>query len=175
MEGLYPVFIDGRAVGKLRIRRAGAMTEFSAETGMLPGIVRISVYGGGREGYLGVLAPEGDGMSLRKCLSPGAMRDFPTEIDAVERAGCTELLRESESAPQTETPPPTLPADTEDEELFWYSSPDGALVRFDGSRNLIALPLGDPRIPEDGGGRLRQVDGRQYLVFATENGRLVRE
>ena len=210
MEGTYPVIIDGELAGKLKVGRQGALTEFLAETRDLPGIVRISVYGGGKEGYLGVLAPSGDGLALRKTVSPGGMREFPEQIDSVERSGLLEehlraiaqdAAAETEPAPApmqpealmepTAEPPhgktpdePTeeraseaaeeLPADENDDELFWYSSPDGALVRFDGEQNLIALPLGDPRIPKGGGGQPRQVEGREYLVFRTKNGRLLR-
>ena len=214
MEGTYPVIIDGELAGKLKVARQGVLTEFLAETRYLPGIVRISVYGGGKEGYLGVLAPSGDGLALRKTVSPGAMRDFPEQIDAVERSGLLEEHRKAiaqDAAAETEPAPvpvrqevltepaaepplesphaqvpdapapeaaaewtEELPADENNDELFWYSSPDGALVRFDGQQNLIALPLGDPRIPEGGGGQPRQVEGREYLVFRTKNGRLLR-
>lgn len=198
MEGTYPIIIDGALAGALRVTQEGRKTRFAAETKRLPGIVRISVYGGGKEGYLGVLVPEGDGMALQKCLSRDAMRGFPERIDSVERAGLlAEHCRALEEVPQDtvltpqasaaptapveaaerasqSAPLPELPAGREEEELYWYASPDGALVRFDGQQNLIALPLGDPRIPEDGGGLRRSVEGREYLVFRTKNGRLIR-
>lgn len=196
MEGTYPVIIDGELAGKLKVSRQGALTVFLAETRNLPGIVRISIYGGGKEGYLGVLAPSGEGLELKKSFSPAAMRDLPTQIDSVERSGLLEEHRRAmeEAAspePEPETPekvsretyateppcaslPEELPADENDDDLLWYSSPDGALVRFDGEQNLIALPLGDPRIPPDGGGQPRLVEGREYLVFRSKNGRLLR-
>ena len=59
MEGVYPIVIDGEIAGKLTVRAAGGRTVFSAVCRPLEGVVRISVYGGGREGYLGVLARRG--------------------------------------------------------------------------------------------------------------------
>ena len=197
MEGTYPVIIDGALVGSLNITACGAKTLFMVETRRLPGIVRVSVYGGGREGYLGVLAPEGEGLALKKSLSRIAMREFPERIDSVERAGlleehrraleeageCCQKQPKAEPAPKTapaeteattETPLPELPAGRAEEELYWYASTDGALIRFDGQQNLIALPLDDPRIPEGGGGQRRSVEGREYMVFRTKNGRLIR-
>ena len=63
MEGIYPVIIDGEPVGKLTVEQQGQRTVFTAETRQLQGIVRISVYGEGKEGYLGELAPAGNGLS----------------------------------------------------------------------------------------------------------------
>ena len=60
------------------------------------------------------------------------------------------------------------------EDNYWYASPDGALVCFDGERNLIALPVGDPRIPEGGGGWTQSIEGRDYVVYRTKDGRLIR-
>ena len=57
--------------------------------------------------------------------------------------------------------------------LLWYSSPDGALVCFDGTRSLIALPVGDERILEGYEGHRRYVEGKEYIVYITKNGRIV--
>ena len=83
LEGTYPILIDGALAGSLTVTAAGGRTAFSAVCRQLDGVVRISVYGGGREGYLGVLAPEGGGLALRRTLSRAALRDFPAEIAAV--------------------------------------------------------------------------------------------
>ena len=104
---VYPITIDGEDAGTLRVEQRGARTVFTAECGMSPELLRISVYGGGKEGYLGVLAPE-----------------------------------------------------------------DGALVCFDGERTLIALPPGDARIPDRPPGERREIEGKEYLVYRTRNGRI---
>ena len=171
MEGTYPLMIDGKLMGKLTVTPKGAGTEFSVSCRMLPGIVRISVYGGGREGYLGVLAPEAGELRLRRCLSRSALREFPTELSHAGRAGETVCdAAPDEAAAEPEAQP--RPESESEPELHWYASPDGALVCFDGVQNLLALPVGDERIPGSGGVR-RTVEGRDYMVFRTRNGRLV--
>ena len=237
----YPIIIDGALAGKLTVDRQGPRTAFDAECAMRPDLLRISVYGGGREGYLGLLAPEGEHLTLHRLFSRSQLRDFPQEIERVERAGlppeipdaaaeagepevpaeqrepeaapaqeasegversktamekeapkpCPEPERaaepdaqerrpetmpesdvqepcpEPESPPEPDTPkscpdpeskPEPQPADAsaareqantpEEEPLDWFASPDGALVCFDGVHSLIALPLGDERIPD---------------------------
>lgn len=57
--------------------------------------------------------------------------------------------------------------------LTWYSSPDGALVCFDGENSLLALPLGDMRIPSTPQGEPRSIEGREYLVYITKNLRIL--
>lgn len=211
----YPIVIDEELAGKLTVDAQGGRTVFDAECRMLPGIVRLSVYGGGKEGYLGVLAPEDGKLRLRKALSRGQMKEFPSEIESAERSGLDRTPEPEQdvgtahgdaptqeeqdvgtvhgaaptqeeqdagaahgAAPEeTETEPPRelpqeVPEDTE--ALSWYSSPDGALVCFDGVRNLIALPVGDARIPEGVEGERRTVEGRDYLVYRTKDGRIER-
>ena len=205
----YPIMIDEVLAGKLTVDQQGGRTVFDAECRMLPGLVRLSVYGGGKEGYLGVLAPENGKLMLHKTLSRGQMKEFPTEIESAERAGLDRSAEREQDvgtahgdaptqeeqdagaahgdAPEeTETEPPALPDGAEArtpgapepsadaEGLSWYSSPDGALVCFDGVRNLIALPVGDARIPEGIEGERRTVEGKDYLVYRTKNGRIDR-
>lgn len=175
----YPIMLDGVLAGKLKVDARGARTVFDAECKMQPGLVRISVYGGGREGYLGVLAPEGEVLALHKALSREQMRGFPAEIESVERAGLSipapagpEPPAEPETAPAAEEEKEAVPADTGT--LDWYASPDGALVCFDGEHSLIALPLGDKRIPEGVPGERRSIEGGDYLVYPTKDGKIVR-
>ena len=199
----YPLILDGESAGEVAVRRTGGWTFFDVRcTGAASGIVRVSVYGGGREGYLGVLAPEGDGMVLQRRLSRLDLRGFPEQIAYAGRAG-QPLGAESEpdepesteaetaafpaaQAPEenAEPVPPAQDAqagpDTRQEEppeledVYWYASPDGALVAFDGEQNMIALPAGDPRIPGGPGGWPRRIEGRDYVVYRTKDGRLIR-
>ena len=89
-----------------------------------------------------------------------AAGDVPPEPEAVPV---------SLELPAPEPPPAPDPAD---QDCYWYASPDGALVCFDGTQNLLALPAGDPRIPSGAAGERRSVDGRDYLVFPTKNGKV---
>ena len=148
--------------------------------------------------------PEGEALALCRRLSPGALRAFPGRIEYAGRAGapgakaapedppepaapepppepaCEEEAPQAEPAeePQAETEEPQPEAQTEAppgiEDLYWYASPDGALVCFDGTENLIALPLGDARIPGGGGGWRKRIEGRDYIVYRTKDGRLLR-
>lgn len=171
MEGVYPIWIDGETVGKLTVHAAGGRTAFSAVCRPMEGVVRISVYGGGREGYLGVLAPENGALTLEKSLSRAAMREFPAAIERVERAGMQELPLPPQ--PDPETPPESAEVPEDTSGLSWYASPDGALVAHDGARDLIALPVGDSRIPPNLPGRSRTIEGRDYVVYITKDGRVV--
>lgn len=209
----YPLILDGAETGTVTMEREGGWTLFAVRSAMQPGIVRVSVYGEGREGYLGVLAPEGDALALRRRVSRSEMRAFPAVIAYAARAGhpvtawepetdqdpaggeaqppeegpdCDaadgEAPPEPEKEPENDAPPRPVPeaaqAGAEEmplpEDVYWYASPDGALVCFDGERNLIALPEGDERIPEGIGGRRQIIEGRDYIVYRTKDGRLLR-
>ncbi|MCD7861230.1 MAG: hypothetical protein LUG25_04935, partial [Oscillospiraceae bacterium] len=82
----------------------------------------------------------------------------------------------AEDAENTENTEDTDAADaTEDAaDLLWYSTTDGTLVCFDGTRTLLALTPDDPRVPTGIPAARRSIEGRAYLVYATKNGRIVR-
>lgn len=135
MEGKYPLLIDGRESGELRVTRRGALTLFEAEAEDGGGILRLSVYGGGREGYLGVMSPSGEGrVALRRQLSRAALRDFPEHIEYAAPAGAAPAVTEPEPGPEPESAPEPEPGPDEGPEggLIWYSSPDGTLSAHDG-------------------------------------------
>ena len=302
----YPIMIAGALCGKLTVETRGARTVFEAECQPREGLVRISVYGGGREGFLGLMMPKEGKLRLKRTLTRTEMRDFPDPIEFSGLSGLPEggaadapasepcgnssedrqaadgaepyIKREGEGekkgkavtppgpdciffppvpssgvpeapapetaeqpsrdeaeaaespcpvaaevaespcpaaaeaaespcpaeaeepegqgsgvsskdepadrvSPETESvdcaPPEAEPADRvspspEPETLDWYYSPDGALVCFDGTGTRIALPAGDERIPKDVPGERRIIEGTEYLVFRSRNGRIVR-
>ncbi len=244
MEGKYRIIVNGAPLGALEVKKNGARTQFAARCRMVEGLLRISVYGEGKEGYLGVMAPESGELTLTRTLSPLDMRAFPGRIEGVGRAGQGRTAvpafaeKNASPAPQSPTnaspapqpptnaspapqppadaspapqpptdaspapqppadvsPAPQPPADTspapqppqgpcesvppcEPEppcqpcDTFWYASPDGALVSFDGEKSYVALPPGDRRIPTDRSGEPRIIEGREYLVFVSKNGRI---
>lgn len=168
MEGKYPLLIDGRESGELRVTRRGALTLFEAEAEDGGGILRLSVYGGGREGYLGVMSPSGEGrVALRRQLSRAALRDFPEQIEYAAPAGAAPAVTEPEPGPESESAPEPEPGPDEGPEggLIWYSSPDGTLSAHDGRRLLVALPADDARVPAWAGDVVRSINGRKYVVF----------
>lgn len=86
----HPIIIDGNAAGSLTVSEDGLFTVFEAT---LPGygeLLRLSVYGGGREGYLGVMQPWSGGLYLRRRLSRSELRRMPEVIEYAAPAGlCT--------------------------------------------------------------------------------------
>ena len=165
MEGSWPVMFGGREIGSLRAHERGAMTVFEAEAADPGGVLRLSVYGGGREGYLGVMSPSGEGrVALRRSLSRAALRGFPERIEYAAPSG------EAAPAPEPEKPAPEPVSEPEPESepedgLIWYSSPDGTLSAHDGRRLLVALPADDARVPAWAGDVVRYINGRKYVVF----------
>lgn len=165
MEGSWPVMFGGREIGSLRAHARGAMTVFEAEASDPGGVLRLSVYGGGREGYLGVMSPAGEGrVALRRSLSRAVLRDFPERIEYAAPSG------EAAPAPEPEKPAPEPVSEPEPEPepedgLIWYSSPDGTLSAHDGRRLLVALPADDARVPAWAGDVVRYINGRKYVVF----------
>lgn len=165
MEGSWPVMFGGREIGSLRAYARGAMTVFEAEAADPGGVLRLSVYGGGREGYLGVMSPAGEGrVALRRSLSRAALRGFPERIEYAAPSG------EAAAAPEPEKPAPEPVSEPEPEPepedgLIWYSSPDGTLSAHDGRRLLVALPADDARVPAWAGDVVRYINGRKYVVF----------
>ena len=191
----YPLILDGAEAGTLTVSAEGGWTCFEARCAAAPGIVRLSVYGEGREGYLGVPAPEGEGLFLRRRFSRSELKTFPQRIEYAARAGqplAKAPAPEADTPPEPEEVPPAMPEPVQEEpppaapmpaqeeappaleDVYWYASPDGALVCFDGERNLIALPAGDERIPSGSGGWPRTIEGREYVIYRTKDGRLVR-
>ena len=157
MEGSWPVMFGGREIGSLRAHERGAMTVFEAEAADPGGVLRLSVYGGGREGYLGVMSPAGEGrVALRRSLSRAALRGFPERIEYAAPSG------EAAPAPEPEKP---APEPEPEDGLIWYSSPDGTLSAHDGRRLLVALPADDARVPAWAGDVVRYINGRKYVVF----------
>ena len=142
----YPIIHDGRRIGVLETRREGAYTRFDARCAFLPGIRRLFLCGGGRSAALGVMQPEGGALVLRRRFSRAAMRAFPAPI---EYAGFEEKT-------QTAAPPEALRAEkkTADAEPF-YLTEEG--VRY------LALPCALRRAAP--GARVRELDGRRWLLF----------
>jgi len=168
VEGRFPVMLEGQVAGELTAELQGVWTVLTVRCGFRPGILRLSLYGDGREFYLGVPAPEEGALVLRRRLSPAEAKKLPGTVDAVEEAGKLSSYRAAAEAPVPPTAAPIPP----EEALYWYASPDGILVCFDGTGSLVALPAEDPRLPP-AGGELRRIEGRDYRVFRTRDGRLL--
>lgn len=87
MSETYPVLINGEKKGMLTVSREGLTTRFDAKCEDPGTLVRLSVYGGGKEGYLGVMTPENGVLTLHRRLTRAALAAFPAEIELAAEAG----------------------------------------------------------------------------------------
>lgn len=153
-----PILIGGLRRGALEIRADGAYTRFEARCDPLPGLRRLWVFGGGARACLGVLAPEGGALTLRRRLSRAALRSFPEPIEYAALsadAGQEQAQKEEkhDSAPHEKAAPRGA----------WSEQPDGSLVCTEDGVRLLALPCALRRVPP--GVDLREIAGKRCLVF----------
>lgn len=100
IAGTYPIILDGNTEGELKITREGLFWVFEAKTSMRDDIVRLSVFGDGVEGYLGIMEPYGNELQLTKKLSRTALGSFPRNITHAGQKGAFEMpMEESASIP----------------------------------------------------------------------------
>ena len=181
----YPIIIDGAEAGTLNVTAEGLFTVFEANVRAHEGLVRLSVYGGGQEGYLGVMQPWSGGLYLRRRLSRRECAALPREIEYAGRAGAADRVHEeaappvgetaeehtdaappaSEAAPAAEAAPSpaALPIPDDAEELLWFTRPDGTLTAFDGRSCIVAIPAKLRRRAP--GAVLRRIGGTVYMLF----------
>ena len=89
----YPIIIDGAEAGTLNVTVEGLFTVFEANVRAHEGLVRLSVYGSGQEGYLGVMQPWSGGLYLRRRLSRRECAALPQEIEYAGLAGAADRAR----------------------------------------------------------------------------------
>ena len=142
----YPIIINGKQQGKLRLYKQGNKTVFDAFCPYLSGLIRLSVFGEEGEGYLGVMQPGNGGMHLRRMLSMAEMRAFPGQIEYAGIKG-------------------SKPRNTETPETTWTRDQLGILHAQEKEELLCAIPSrlgiaysGD-ELPA------RNIEGETYRVF----------
>ncbi len=191
MDESYPILIDGRSAGTLRVRR-GLLTEFDARCDDPGRLLRLSVYGGGREGYLGVMEPAGDGLRLCRRLSRAAMAGFPETVEYAAESG--QKPPEAEDEPAKPTDGPSSPADESPEpadgppkepaaadtplpepetDVLWYQAGDGTLFTVHGGVHYRAIPVTAWGLPPESAAERRVIDGAEYAVFALKDNRVI--
>ncbi len=108
--GTYPIFIDERETGTVSVAKEGLFWCFEAQSETVPDMVRLSVFGEGGEGYLGVMEPKDGLLWLRKKLSKSAVSGFPFPITHGGRKGVGQqfpkMSAETVSAPIVPEPLP---------------------------------------------------------------------
>ena len=171
MSDTYPIRLNGGEKGTLTVSPVGLTTEFIARCGDPGRLIRLSVYGGGAEGYLGVMEPVGGELYLCRRLSRAAMAGFPQTI---------EYAAESGSAYMPDTPPPPEPAARArgrnahpSRDVIWYSAPDGSLYTSRGGKSFRAIPMAAWGLPMERAVERRTINGVEYAVFAIEEGQIV--
>lgn len=112
LTGSYPIIIDGKETGRISVDREGLFWSFEANSEMCDGIIRLSVYGDGQEGYLGVMEPRGSGLRLRKKLSRAGLMAFPKSISHGGRQGEPQSYASAEATDDDkESSPEPIPRD----------------------------------------------------------------
>ena len=165
MTGSWPLILPCGS-GRVSARREGAYTVFQAECSG-EGLWRISLYGGGRELYLGLLAPDGaGGLTLTRRMTRSELSGFTGPEYAAEAGQSGAGSRQPEPREAAPTEQEAAPATREDAAgAPWYSAEDGTLSRFEDGRLLVALPCEGLRLPDWASGALRRINGREYIVF----------
>ncbi len=113
MIGEYPIYINGEKTGSLTVSKNGIKYLFSATCNNTGELTRLSVYGGGNEGYLGVLTPQGDFMYMDREFSRNDLSNFPDEIEFASNSGKSVVI--------TEKPKP------KDNDIVWHRDSVGLL------------------------------------------------
>ena len=165
MDETYPIILSGVKRGTLSVRRQGLFTEFAARCADPGGVLRLSVYGDGREGYLGVMEPCNGELTLLRRLSRTAMAGFPSPIAYAAAAG-------KKSAPPPEEPAQPPPdSGGAHTDLLWYQAGDGSLVTTWKGRQFRAIPMAGWGLPLEQAVERRTIDGVEYAVFALDRSR----
>ena len=174
MEGTWPLRLDGVECGTVTASRSGVYTLITARALYAGAIKRVSLYGSGQELVLGVLAPEGEYVTLTRKFTRSALAAFTAAPEYAAESGLPGPDRGPKDGPKREEKADTSSEATEKAEPetappaageLWYSAPDGSLSRFDGERLLVALPSENVRVPEWARGVVRRINGREFVVF----------
>ena len=96
IAGSYPIILDGETTGEITVSREGLFWSFEANCEMRDEIVRLSIYGDGKEGYLGIMEPFGDMLRLTKKFSRSALKEFPSSITHAGQKGELEGIEAEE-------------------------------------------------------------------------------
>ena len=185
MSEKIPIRLDGAVKGTLTVTREGLITLFEARCEDPGRLVRLSVYGGGKEGYLGVMGPERGALSLARRISRTGMSGFPEKIEYAAEAGQAALppeVKPAEESPAASPAPPrrnctTIPnvnarrcprqpeKQPEEEGLLWYPTGDGSLYTLWQGRVYQAIPMAPYGLSRQQMVEKRSIQGIEYAVY----------
>lgn len=154
----YPLLINGKEAGRLRVSGEGLYTVFEAECeGKSDGLIRLWVHGQEGSAYLGIPEPVGSGMYLRKRLTRTELEAFPKNIECASDMNSLHN-KENDKAKADSC------IETEGESgLRWFRGRGGSLIAQDSDCLLIAIP--ENLRTEKPGLRRREIEGKKYIVF----------
>lgn len=164
METRVAIRWDNADRGELCVKEEGLTTVFSARCEDPGRLFRLSVYGGGKEGYLGVMQPERGLLTLQKRLTRTAMAGFPDMIEYAGEAGG----RPAQSAPPEpakEAAPPAAKTE-ENTDLLWYRLGDGSLYTVYRRQPYRAVPFCPGGVSRENFVEKRIIEGIAYAVYA---------
>lgn len=196
MSNEYPILLRGEKKGILTVTQEGLNTVFAAKCEDPGRLLRLSVYGDSREGYLGVMQPENGVLRLTKRLSRTAMSAFPGKIEYAGEAGQTPRPKtEEKTGPESaepiptkaKEPPPVRPRESapprpkepanarprgRSTDIIWYKVGDGSLYTVWNDQPYRAIPLSAWGLPMDKAER-RTIEGVEYAVFPLKDGKII--
>lgn len=162
MFDTYPLILDSETKGTLQVAKKGLVTEFRARCPDPGRLVRLSVFGEGKEGYLGVMEPEGGELRLCRRLSRAAMAGFPEHIAYASQAGGGH----APAPPKPETRSGRGAAREPD--VLWRRVGDGSLYTVTGGRAWRAIPMANAGLPLEKAAERRVIEGVEYVIFPLE-------
>lgn len=146
----YPFYYNGQRAGTLKVSESGLYTVFSLSAENIDKkMLRISVYGDGREYCIGVAEAREKKINFEKKLSRNAMKELPDKIEYAAETGKKSI---ENSASKTDNGSPA-----------WKKRPDGSLVSNDGISDIVALPAQLRK--NTGKERIKIIDGQSYILF----------
>ncbi len=162
MVGEYPIYINGIKTGTLKVSKNGIKYMFSATCKNTGEVTRISVYGAGSEGYLGVLTPQGDMMYMDREFSKNDLSNFPQKIEFASESGGNSKITKKVNA-------------SEENETIWHRDSVGILwtkkngATFCAVERRLGIACQGVEIEP------REIEGVEYRVFHFKNSKKINQ
>ena len=174
-------------MGVLTVERQGLVTAFTARCEDPGRLVRLSVYGGGVEGYLGVMEPTGGRLVLCRKLTREAMRGFPEHFEYAAEAGNPVAPAPPPKTEEKQKTGPQRPANCPANrggrqsreqgsgDVLWAQVGEGSLYARWKGREYRAIPMAAWGLPLEQAVDRRVIGGVEYAVFALKDGVIVKD
>ncbi len=137
-----PIMINSKACGTLQFIRQGAYVLCRGQAQYAGEMLRLWVYGKGEPAYLGVVQRSGE---VRRKFSSAEFARLPHPLEYC----APEPMKKQAPGP----------------DRLWYDMGDGTLVCHEGEAVYRAFPAEGVRLPRGGRVLLREIEGKQYLIF----------